>query len=145
MPATEPRSCGPRGQGAGSALTHGSCAMHHLVSEGEIPTHLNEPITRLIELTGPTSAIEARLVGRMAIAFWKGERAERVEVAILDSAVRNEPETPPADDGDAPIPRYPGGFDPDDPPRDEPGPQLAVTACGGAAACGRATDLRPAR
>ena len=34
----------------------------------------------------PETEIEARLVKRMAIAFWKGERAERIEVALFDAA-----------------------------------------------------------
>ena len=32
------------------------------------------------------SEIEARLARRLAIAFWKGERAERIEVALFDAA-----------------------------------------------------------
>ena len=32
------------------------------------------------------SKIEARLARRLAIAFWKGERAERIEVALFDAA-----------------------------------------------------------
>ena len=34
----------------------------------------------------PLSEIEARLARRLAIAFWKGERAERIEVALFDAA-----------------------------------------------------------
>ena len=34
------------------------------------------------------SEIEARLARRLAIAFWKGERAERIEVALFDAAPR---------------------------------------------------------
>jgi hypothetical protein len=37
---------------------------------------------------GPENEIEARLVRRMAVAFWKGERAERIEVALFDAAPR---------------------------------------------------------
>jgi hypothetical protein len=37
------------------------------------------------------SEIEARLVKRMAIAFWKSERAERIEVALFDAAPRLRP------------------------------------------------------
>ena len=40
---------------------------------------------------GPESEIEARLVKRMAIAFWKGERAERIEVALFDAAPKLRP------------------------------------------------------
>ena len=35
--------------------------------------------------------IEARLVKRMAIAFWKSERAERIEVALFDAAPKLRP------------------------------------------------------
>ena len=40
---------------------------------------------------GPESEIEARLVKRMAIAFWKSERAERIEVALFDAAPKLRP------------------------------------------------------
>src|SRR5262245_60537303 len=36
--------------------------------------------------TGAVSEIEARIARRLAIAFWKGERAERMEVALLAAA-----------------------------------------------------------
>jgi len=39
----------------------------------------------------PESEIEARLVKRMAIAFWKSERAERIEVALFDAAPKLRP------------------------------------------------------
>ena len=35
--------------------------------------------------------IEARLGRRLAIAFWKGERAERIEVALFDAAPKIRP------------------------------------------------------
>ena len=37
------------------------------------------------------SEIEARLARRLAIAFWKGERAERIEVALFDAAPKLRP------------------------------------------------------
>ena len=40
---------------------------------------------------GPEIEIEARLVKRMAIAFWKSERAERIEVALFDAAPKLRP------------------------------------------------------
>jgi hypothetical protein len=141
---------------------------------------------RLLSEVGPESEIEARLVRRMAVAFWKGERAERIEVALFaaapkvrppahgfqwekadplttfdlkrfnavrgyqaqqsrelsrclkelrqlrkealaectdepDATLPNEPGKPPTANDDAPIPRYPGGFDLDETPRNEPG------------------------
>jgi hypothetical protein len=36
-------------------------------------------------------AVEALLVRRLAVAFWKGERAERLEVALFDAAPRLRP------------------------------------------------------
>src|SRR6476469_9510587 len=40
---------------------------------------------------GPETEIEARLVKRMAIAFCKSERAERIEVALFDAAPKLRP------------------------------------------------------
>jgi hypothetical protein len=40
---------------------------------------------------GVESVLEARLVRRIALAFWKGERAERLEVALFDAAPRKRP------------------------------------------------------
>ena len=60
--------------------------MRHLVLEDEIPDHLEELIGRMIEETGAVGEIETRLARRLAIAFWKGERAERIEVALFDAA-----------------------------------------------------------
>ena len=37
------------------------------------------------------SEIEARIARRLAIAFWKGERAERIEVALFDAAPKKRP------------------------------------------------------
>ena len=39
----------------------------------------------------PLAEIEARLARRLAIAFWKGERAERIETALFDAAPRLRP------------------------------------------------------
>ena len=46
---------------------------------------------RLMAEVEPMSEIEARLARRLAIAFWKGERAERIEVALLDAAPKLRP------------------------------------------------------
>ena len=45
----------------------------------------------MTEETGAASEIEARLARRLAIAFWKGERAERIEVALFDAAPKLRP------------------------------------------------------
>ena len=49
------------------------------------------------------SEIEARLARRLAIAFWKGERAERIEVALFDAAPSSARRRP-ATSGSRPIP-----------------------------------------
>ena len=56
-----------------------------------MPSELEELTARLIAEVEPESEIEARLVKRMAIAFWKSERAERIEVALFDAAPKLRP------------------------------------------------------
>jgi hypothetical protein len=90
------RSRGPvtpegKARASRNALKHGLAAIHHLVLEDETPSELEELTARLLAEVGPESEIEARLVRRMAIAFWKGERAERIEVALFDAAPRLRP------------------------------------------------------
>jgi hypothetical protein len=74
-----------------NALKHGLAAMHHLVLEDEAPSELEEMTARLMAEVAPMSEIEARLARRLAIAFWKGERAERIEVALFDAAPKIRP------------------------------------------------------
>ncbi len=90
------RSRGPvtaegKARASRNALKHGLAAMEHLVLDGEDAAELEALTARLMAEVGPESEIEARLVRRMAVAFWKGERAERMEVAILDSAPKVRP------------------------------------------------------
>ncbi len=90
------RSRGPvtaegKARASRNALKHGLAALHHLVLEDEAPSELEELTARLMAEVGPESEIEARLVRRMAIAFWKGERAERIEVALFDAAPKLRP------------------------------------------------------
>ncbi|MFZ1428949.1 MAG: hypothetical protein WAS21_19505, partial [Geminicoccaceae bacterium] len=85
------RSRGPvtpegKARASRNALKHGLAALEHLVLDGEDAAELEAMTARLLTEVGPESEIEARLVRRMAVAFWKGERAERIEVAILDAA-----------------------------------------------------------
>ena len=112
MPATAPRPRSPaqieaaRRNGARSrgpvtaegkartsrnALKHGLAALQHFVLEDEAPSELEELTARLMAESRPESEIEARLVKRMAIAFWKSERAERIEVALFDAAPKLRP------------------------------------------------------
>src|SRR4051812_17428000 len=74
-----------------NALKHGLTALHHLVLEDEVPDALEALIATVAEETGATSEIEARLARRLAIALWKGERAERIETALFDAAPKLRP------------------------------------------------------
>src|SRR3954469_13281895 len=74
-----------------NALKHGLTATHHLVLEDEVPDALDALIAIVAEETGATSEIEARLARRLAIALWKGERAERIETALFDAAPKLRP------------------------------------------------------
>ena len=92
------RSKGPvtdegKAKASRNALKHGLCAMRHLVLEDEVPDDLEALIAHLAAEVGATSEIEARLARRLAIAFWKGERAERIEVALFDAAPKLRPPT----------------------------------------------------
>src|SRR3954470_15951513 len=83
------RSNGPvtkdgKARASRNALKHGLTALHHLVLEGEVPDALEALIATVTEETGATSEIEARLARRLAVALWKGERAERIETALFD-------------------------------------------------------------
>lgn len=67
----EPRSRGPvtsdgKARASRNALTHGMCAMQHLVVTGEIPAHLDELVATLVEETGTVGEIEIRLARRLA-------------------------------------------------------------------------------
>ena len=90
------RSKGPvteegKARASRNALKHGLCAMEHLVLEDEVPQDLEDLIAHLTDEVGATTEIEARIARRLAIAFWKGERAERIEVALFDAAPRIRP------------------------------------------------------
>jgi hypothetical protein len=82
----EGKACASR-----NALPYGFTAMHHLVVEDEAPAELEELTARLMAEVAPQSEIEARRARRLAIAFWKGERAERIEVALFDTAPKLRP------------------------------------------------------
>ncbi len=74
-----------------NAVRHGLTAMTHLVLEGEDARELEELTFRMMVETGVVSELEARIARRLAIAFWKGERAERMEVALLNAAPKLRP------------------------------------------------------
>jgi hypothetical protein len=92
------RSRGPvtpegKRRSSANALKHGRSALHHLILEGEDPDELEGLTARLLGEIGAEGELEARLVRRLAVAFWKGERAERMEVALLDGAPGVKPPT----------------------------------------------------
>jgi hypothetical protein len=92
------RSKGPvtqdgKRRSSANALKHGLAALHHLVLEDEDPRELEGLTARLLGEIGAEGELEARLVRRLAVAFWKGERAERMEVALLDGAPGVKPPT----------------------------------------------------
>src|SRR3954464_6496191 len=90
------RSRGPvteqgKARASRNALKHGLTATHHLVLEDEVPDALEALIATVAEETGATSEIEFRLARRLAIALWKGERAERIETALFAAAPKLRP------------------------------------------------------
>jgi hypothetical protein len=90
------RSRGPvspegKARAARNALKHGLTAIKHLVLDDEDEAELEALTARLMDEIGPTSEVEARLVQRLAAAFWKGERAERMEAALFAAAPRKRP------------------------------------------------------
>jgi len=90
------RSRGPvtpegKAQASRNALQHGLTAMHHLVLEDEAPQELADMTARFTAEVAPQSELEARLARRLAVAFWKGERAERLEVALFAAAPKLRP------------------------------------------------------
>src|SRR4051794_14688017 len=62
-----------------NALRHGLTALHRLVLGAGVLDAVEALIATVTEETGATSEIEAGLARRLAIALWKGERAERIE------------------------------------------------------------------
>ena len=90
------RSKGPvteegKARASRNALKHGLTAMEHLVLEDEVPDDLEELIDTVAEETGATTEIEHRLARRLAIAFWKSERADKIETALFDAAPKIRP------------------------------------------------------
>ena len=90
------RSKGPvtqegKARASRNALKHGLTAIEHLVLEDEVPDDLEELIETVAEETGAETEIEHRLARRLAIAFWKSERADTIETALFDAAPRIRP------------------------------------------------------
>jgi hypothetical protein len=85
------RSKGPvtaagKARASRNALKHGLAAQHHLVVAGEDPAELGELMARLLDELGAAGELETLLVRRLAVAFWKAERAERMETALVADA-----------------------------------------------------------
>jgi hypothetical protein len=96
------RSHGPvtaegKRRSSANALKHGLAALHHLVLDDEDPGELEGLTGRLLAEIGPEDELEARLVRRLAVAFWKGEPAERM--ADGGRAPRRRPGDEAADAG----------------------------------------------
>ena len=90
------RSKGPvteegKARASRNALKHGLTAMEHLVLEDEVPDDLEELIETVAEEVAATTEIESRLARRLAVAFWKSERADKIETALFDAAPRIRP------------------------------------------------------
>ena len=90
------RSRGPvtpegKAKASRNALKHGLTAMEHLVLEDEVPDALEALIETVAEETGAETEIEHRFARRLAIAFWKSERADKIETALFDAAPRIRP------------------------------------------------------
>jgi hypothetical protein len=90
------RSKGPvtaegKARSARNALKHGLSAIKHLVLDDEDETELEALTRSLMDEIGPTSEVEGRIVQRLAAAFWKGERAERLEAALFAAAPTMRP------------------------------------------------------
>ena len=80
-PVTEAgKACASR-----NALKQGLAAMEHLVLEDEVPDALEALINTVAEEVGAETEIESRLARRLAIAFWKSERANKIETALFAS------------------------------------------------------------
>src|SRR4051812_14621597 len=90
------RSRGPvteegKAKASRNALKHGLTALPSLVLEDEVRAALDALIAPVTEETGAGGEIGARLARRLAIALWKGERAERIETALFDAAPKLRP------------------------------------------------------
>jgi hypothetical protein len=90
------RSRGPvtedgKAKASRNALKHGLTATQHLVLEEEEPEALDALVGQMLDETGATTEIEARLARRLAIAFWKCERADRIETALFAAAPKIRP------------------------------------------------------
>jgi hypothetical protein len=75
----------PEGKARSSrnALTHGLCAEHHVVVEGESPEKFAAFEAALVEDLAPEGALQTLLAGRIARAAWRLERAERIEAELF--------------------------------------------------------------
>ena len=84
--ARSPRKARPAPRATPSSTALPPC--EHLVLEDEVPDAARGADRAMAGETGAASEIETRFARRLAIAFWKGERAERIEVALFDAAPR---------------------------------------------------------
>ena len=75
----------PEGKARASrnALTHGLCAGHHVVVEGESAEAFVAFEAALVADLAPAGALQILLAGRIARAAWRLERAERIEAELF--------------------------------------------------------------
>ena len=75
----------PEGKARASrnALTHGLCAGHHVVVEGESAEAFAAFEAALVADLAPAGALQTLLAGRIARAAWRLERAERIEAELF--------------------------------------------------------------
>ena len=75
----------PEGKARASrnALTHGLCAGHHVVVEGESPEAFAAFEAALVADLAPAGVLQTLLAGRIARAAWRLERAERIEAELF--------------------------------------------------------------
>ena len=87
------RSRGPvtpegKARSSRNALKHGLAAADHLVLDGEDGASYEQLLRDLVEDLAPETAIEARLVHRLAATLWKRDRADRLEAEALPAGLR---------------------------------------------------------
>ena len=91
-PLQRPRHADGKDRASRNALKHGLTALHHLVLEDEVPDALDALIATVTEEAGATCEIEARLARRLALALWKGERAEQIDRPFNPAPKRRPPQ-----------------------------------------------------
>jgi hypothetical protein len=90
-----PKTAEGKARSAQNALKHGLRAEKYLVLPDEDPAELEALVAELIEELAPAGALERFLVGRIARAAWRLERAERTEVSLFAERLTLYPDAGP--------------------------------------------------